>query len=275
MPHDPDDEDAACGRDDRHLPRWHAPPRPRDITPPQPAPERAAALPEPERPPIPTARLRARLALPRLALALLLVAALVLRPAPRDEPTRPAPSPPVVPTVRALPPGGATSGCLGVFTRDAATATPAVGRDAAESTARDGDDLPLRLGRLGTLADARLVTLGDLPAPFGGPVSQATQAAASTGRLTWVLTFSKIPALDVPAATADPTGAPVAYAAYSSFLVDAATGRIIRSCAGMEREAGTSSGSAPAVPADGDRYRLTRSPARSRPPLFSRSPAPA
>ncbi len=267
MPYDPDDEDAACGRDDRHLPRWHAPPRPRDITPPQPAPER---------PPAPTARLRARLALPRLALALLLVAALVLRPAPRDEPTRPAPSPPpVVPTVRALPPGAATSGCLGVFTHDAATATPVVGRDAAESTARDGDDLPLRLGRLGTLADARLVTLGDLPAPFGGPVSQATQAAAITGRLTWVLTFSKIPALDVPAAPADPTGAPVAYAAYSSFLVDAATGRIIRSCAGMEREAGTSSGSAPAAPADGDRYRLTSSPSRSRPPLFSRSPAPA
>lgn len=273
MPHSPDDEDAACGRDDRHLPRWHAPPRPRDITPPQPAPERAAALPEPARPPSPTARLRDRLALPLLVLALLLVAALVLRPAPRDETLRPAPSPPtVVPTVRALatvalPPGAATSGCLGVFTHDAATATPAVGRDAAEATARDGDDLPLRLGRLGTLADARLVTLG-------APVSQATQAAAITGRLTWVLTFSKIPALDVPAAPADPTGAPVAYAAYSSFLVDAATGRIIRSCAGMEREAGTSSGSAHAVPADGDRYRLTSSPSRSRPPLFSRSPAP-
>jgi len=257
MPHSPDDEDAECGRDDRHLPRWHAPPRPRDITSPQPAPERAPALPEPERPPAPTARLRARLALPLLVLALLLVAALVLRPAPRDETMRPAPSPPtVVPTVRALatvalPPGATTIGCLGVFTLDASAATPAVGRDAAESTARDGYDLPLRLGRLGTLADARLVTLGYLPAPFGAPVIQATQAAAITGRLAWVLAFSMTPALDVPVAPAGPIGASVAYAAY--FLVDAATGTIIQSCEGREGRAGTSSGSAPAVPADGDR----------------------
>jgi len=258
MPHYSDD-DAKHGRDDRDMRRWHAPPRPRDITTPPPAPIRAPATPESGPVPVPAARLRDRLAPPLLVLVLLLVAALVLRPAPRDETLRPAPSPPTVAptsrptTTRVVPLGVPRNNCFANRTLVAAETTPAIGRDAAEATARGGYDLPFRLGRLGTLADARLVTLGYVPGPFGAPVIQATQAAAIAGRLAWVLAFAATPALAVPAAPANTAAATAAYAAY--FLVDAATGAVLQTCDVVEDTAAATDGPLPAVPPEGERRR--------------------
>jgi len=255
MPHQPDDEDAEHGRDDRPVPRWHAPPRPRDSTPPAPTPGREPGTPAPVPEPVPAARLRDRLALPLLALALLLVAALVLRPAPRDETMRPAPLPPTVaPTPpRVVPLGVPRNNCFANLTLVAADTTLAVGRDAAEATARGGYDLPFRLGRLGTLADARLVTLGYAPDSFGAPVIQATQAAAIAGRLAWVLAFAATPALAVPAAPGNASATTMAYAAYA--LVDAATGAVLQICDVAEDTAAATGGPLPAVPPEGDRRR--------------------
>lgn len=258
MPHQPDDEDAAHGRDDRHMPRWHAPPRPRDITSPQTVPGREHDPPAPVPAPAPAARLRDRLAVPLIALALLLGAALVLRPVPRGEPIRPGPPPTVAPTQRPTPPrvvplGVPRNNCFANLTLFSSYTAPAVGRDAAEATARGGYDLPFRLGRLGTLAEARLVTLGYAPGPFGAPVIQATQAAAITGRLAWVLAFAATPALDVPAAPANAAAATAAYAAY--FLVDAATGAVLQTCNVIEDTAAATDGPLPAVPPEGERRR--------------------
>lgn len=253
MPHQPDDEDPECGRDGRPVPRWQAPPRPREVLPPTPAPGRAPAPPEADPMAAPVGRPRDRLALPLLALALLLGAALVFRPAPRDETMRPAPLPPTVaptspPVVRL---GLPRRDCFANLTFFSSYAAPTVGRDAAEATVRDGYDLPFRLMRLGTLVDARLVTLGSAPIPFAGPSTQATQVAAITGRPAWVLAFAAVPALDVPAAPKYAAAATTAYAAY--FVVDAATPAIIQSCDVVDDTAVATDGPLLAVPSEGER----------------------
>ena len=129
MRHASDDETIERGRDDGSVPHWHAPPRPRDSVPAQPVPEPLVTPPAPDRVAAPAVRLRDRLALPLLAVALLIVAAVVLRPAGRVQATPPAPAPaPIIRTVPApptvvLPPGVTTIGCLGLYALDAGLST--------------------------------------------------------------------------------------------------------------------------------------------------------
>ncbi len=222
-------------RDDkvRDVPRWQAPPPRRDATLPslEPTcrPDRVAATTAAA----PARRWPERLAPPLLIAMLLLFAALAGWPAvhavvvhPQPAPTALA-SPPA--TRQALVPQADTGiGCFATLTLVEAASTPSIGRDAAEAKARDIYDLPLYPARLGTLIDARLMTLGYAPTSFGAPSIQATQAAAVRDRVAWLLSFSRTPPLDAPSAPATLPPATTAYFLYT--LIDAATGDVIQSC---------------------------------------------
>jgi len=184
--------------DDQTVPRWHAPPPLRDAMSPSPAPTG-----QPERPAAtaavaPARRWPARLAPPLLSALLLLLAALAGWPSVRAVVVRSQPA-----TRQALMPQVATGvGCFATLTLVESSDTAVVGRDASEVKARDTYDLSFYPGRLGTLIDAHLLTLGYVTTPFVAPSIQATRAAAVRGRAAWLLSFSRTPPLEAPSAPA-------------------------------------------------------------------------
>jgi len=218
-------------RQDDERPRWHAPPRP--AAPPAMPP---IAPPPPDPPPRSggggaTAALRAL-----LLLLVVVLAWTVLRPA-----VAPAPAPTATATLvtypRSVPRPEDTVACFHSLTLAPTPAAPAIGREAAEATVREGYDLPFRAKRPGTLADARVVVLGYSWTSFGAPVYQATLEAETRGRVAWLLSFGLTPALEEPASS-------TARALYA--LVDATAGGTIDACEAMSG-ATTASGPLPAI----------------------------
>jgi hypothetical protein len=243
--------------------RWHAPPRPRAPFGPPPSP------PAEPRPPGAIAAPRGprvRLAPALLTLALLLLIGVAAWPALYAAVVHPPPVPPTTPPTpmtfpRAIPRSGdAPASCFADLTF-APTATPtvppAVGPEAAEAAIRADYDLPFRKKRLGTRVDARLVTLGYVGYPVVGPAVRATRAAATQGRVAWLLAFSQTPALDDPVPVA---ASATAYALYA--LLDAATGDRIAACEAVGAGATAASGPLPATPAEGE-ARLSLEAARA------------
>jgi len=230
-------------------PRWHAPPPPRGAprdapptaTPPPSMAPRAPA--PPPRPPVPWPE---RMAPPLLGALLLLVAALAAWPALRAVVApAPAPTAPASPTLArpVQPQGSQTVGCFGTLTLAPASGATTVDRDTAEVRVRDLVELPSVPGRLGSLIDARPVTLDYRPTPFGAPVIQATQAAAVRGRAAWLLSFVRTPPLEAPL---DPPTGDTAYFLYA--LVDAATGGVLQVCGQAGTGAEVDGQPLPAVP---------------------------
>ena len=242
--------------DERELPRWQAPPGRRDVptsySTPSNAPVDPPDDPSLERSPWTNTYLIGSL----LTLVLLLLGGMVLLPSLRAEDTRPRPLATALAPTRApaatvfMPPATGPIGCFSTLTLDPIDRSVTVGRDAAEATLRDGYDLPFRLGRLGTLTDARLVTLGYRPPPFVAPMVQATQAASVTGDDAWLLAFARTPPLADPALPARLPLETTAYFLYA--LIDATTGAVITTCNGMGTGAMTEEGPLPSTPMEGD-----------------------
>jgi hypothetical protein len=239
--------------DDQRAPEWHAPPPPRDLTAlPHASSPPAAMTPSPPDT-VPPRRFIYRVATPLLAMVLLGIGAVASVPALRDVvlPTRSTPTIPVATTARPSPvsrPVATTLHCFTGFTLGPTDLAPVVGREAAEYAVRDGYDLPFREGRLGTLIDAHLVVLGYTRSSFGGPVSEATRAAEIRGRLAWLLSFARTPALNAPVAPVPLPPGTTAYFLYS--LVDARTGGFIESCDLVGPGAETADGPLPATPVE-------------------------
>ncbi len=243
--------------------RWHAPPRPRDPFGPPPSPPAeprpTGAIAAPRGP-------RARLAPALLTLALLLLVAGAAWPALHAAVVPPLPAPTMVPPTpttfpRAIIGAGETpASCFADLTLIPAstpTPPPAFGVEAAEAAVRTDYDLPFRKKRPGTRVDARLVILGFVWPPSVGPAVRATRAAATVGRVAWLLAFSQTPALDDPVPVA---ASATAYALYA--LLDAATGDRIAACEAVGAGATAASGPLPATPAEGE-ARLSLEAARA------------
>lgn len=255
---------------ERAVPQWQAPPPRRDALTPTGTPAtRAPSVAAP--PPAVGVAWADRLAPLALGALLVLVAALAAWPALRaviaPPPVPTIPVSPTTPQPVVVPPGGQAVICFGTLTLAAAAGPAAVRPAAAEIAARDLVELPSYPGRLGSLVDARLVTLDAVPSSFGAPSIQATQAAAVQGRAAWLLSFVRTPPLDAPFA---PPSDNTAYFLYA--LVDAATGGVLQVCGQAGAGAEVDGQALPAVPPE----RLLRQPlavARSAVPFPVRAAA--